>query len=308
MTWLIWVGGTLVGASVLMMLVLLFRKFPFLAAINPANAPRAAEEKKANLMEQRLRRKFGTLWSGVKERSKPMMTKTGGVLTKAQKKLVDLEHEYKIRSLPVFLNRRQRQAVNNDIQSFLDQAEALLEDGEMSAAEEKALQAVRFEPRSVPAFELLGNLYLQQNEHGHAKEVYLYLQKLTEDPEAIYDHHGLQELAEGEQEPEDPAARQQRYLERITFCYEEMADWPNAFISIEQLVRLEPNSPKFLDRYIDIAIAYKKPTFAEEGLERMATVNPENTKIEDWRQKIVELQTSSPMDADSTDSDPSTLQ
>ena len=106
MSWLIWIGSILVGASVLMMLTLLFRKFPFLAAINPNNAPRAAEEKKANLMEQRLRRKFDSLWANVRERSKPMMQKTGGVLTKAQKKLVDLEHEYKIRSLPVFLNRQ----------------------------------------------------------------------------------------------------------------------------------------------------------------------------------------------------------
>lgn len=273
-----------------MMLVLIFRKFPFLAAINPANAPRAAEEKKANLMEQRLRRKFGTLWSGVKERSKPMMTKTGGVLTKAQKKLVDLEHEYKIRSLPVFLNRRQRQAVNNDIQDFLDQAQALLEDGEMSAAEDKALQAVRFEPRSVPAFELLAGLYLEQHEYGHAKEVYLYLQKLTEDPEAIYDHHPLNEIAATEEAIEDPVARQQRYLERIAHCYEALSDWPNAFVTIEQLVRLQPNNPKLLDRYIDIAIAYEKPTFAEEGLQRLATVNPDNTKIEEWRQKITDLE------------------
>jgi tetratricopeptide (TPR) repeat protein len=302
MTWLIWIGSILVGASVLIMLTLLFRKFPFLAAINPNNAPRAAEEKKANLMEQRLRRKIDSLWTNVRERSKPVMQKTGGVLTKAQKKLVDLEHEYKIRSLPVFLNRRQREAVNNDIQSFLDQADAFLQEGELSAAEEKALQAVRFEPRSVPAFELLGNLYLEQKEYGHAKEVYLYLQKLTEDPEAIYDHRRHIE-GEPSTTSEDAAARAQRYLDRIAYCYQEIEDWPNAFDSISQLVRLEPNNPKFLDRYIDIAIAYGKLSFAEEALARMAEVNPDNSKISEWRDTILALRNDQPQEETTSDSE-----
>jgi len=284
---LLWISTAVFCLSFGAVLAILIRKFPLVAAIDLKRSHRPDEEKKSSLMEQRLRRKVQGLWSTVQERSKPLVSKTGGLLSGAQKKLVDLEHEYRIRSLPVFLNRRQRQSVNQEIQALLDQAEALMNDGELAAAEEKALQAVRFEPRSVPAFELLGTIYLDQHESGHAKEVYLYLQKLSEETEAIYDHR---EEKEGQgMDDEALAARRLTYLDRLVGCYQELQDWPAAFQSIQEAVRLEPNNPKFLDRYLDIAIQYGKKSFAEDALEKLQQVNPENTKIPEWQEKIAAL-------------------
>lgn len=285
---LLWASLAVFLVALSGILFIVIRKLPLLAALQIAETPKHVEEKKSFLMEERLKRKFTSLWGNVRERTKPLAGKTSGLLTRAQKSLVDLEQEYKIRSLPVFLNRRQRQTVNAEIQAFLNQAEALMNDDEQAAAEEKCLQAIRYEPRSVPSFELLGEIYARRKEWGHAKEVYLYLEKLLQEHDAILDHRPLAER-EPEGEGVTKEQRQTLFRDRLIQCYCELQDWPNAFSMIEQALRDEPNSPKILDQYIDIALLYGKKSFAAEGLEKLKSVNPENSKIAEWEEKIAAL-------------------
>lgn len=225
------------------------------------------------------------------------MDRAKGMWSKAQKKLVDLEHEYKIRSLPVFLNRRQRQQINSEIAGILSQATALRDDGEYAAAEEKALQAIRLEPRSVPAFELLGELYMTMKEYGHAKEVFQYLLKLTGETDAIYEHMAEADLAGGHldearsefEKAADLNPKITAYHLDLARVYRQLELWPKAFASIEEALHLEPNSPKILDEYIDIALGYGKKDFAADGIRRMKEVNPENTKITEWETRLAEI-------------------
>ena len=285
---LFWASLAVFIAAVVGILAMVIRKLPLLAALQIAETPKHVEEKKSSLLEERLKRKFTSLWGSVRERTKPLAGRTAGLLNRAQKSLVDLEQEYKIRSLPVFLNRRQRQSVNAEIQEFLQQAQTFLDEEEYAAAEEKCLQAIRYEPRSVPSFELLGEIYARQKEWGHAKEVYLYLEKLLPEHDAILDHRPIADR-EPEGEGVTKEQRQVLFRDRLIECYCELQDWPNAFSMIEQALRDEPNSPKILDQYIDIAIAYGKKSFAADALEKLKEVNPENSKITEWEEQIAAL-------------------
>lgn len=287
----------ILGLSLLIIVVIIGRKFPTLASVNTVATSGAMAERKHNLIEERLRRKVVSFWGRVTERAAPVTVATGKVWSAAHKKLVDLEHEYKVRSLPVFLSRRQRHKVDHEISATLDQARALMDDKEYPAAEEKIMQAVRLEPRSVPAFELLGELYMTTKEHGHAKEVYQYLLKLTGDSDAIYEHLSKADLAAGHLEE----AREElshaidlnrtvaTYHVELAEVYTALNDPGKAFSSIQEATRLEPNNPKVLDQYVAISIAAEKKQFAEDAVARIEAVNPENSKIASWREQIAAI-------------------
>lgn len=287
----------ILGASLLMVAIVIGRKFPTLAAVDTSATSGAIAERKHNLIEERLRRKVVSVWSKVAERSAPVATITGKVWNAAHKKLVDLEHEYKVRSLPVFLSRRQRNKVDQEISAMLNQSRELMSDKEFPAAEEKIMQAVRLEPRSVPAFELLGELYMTTKEFGHAKEVYQYLLKLAGDSDAIYEHIGKAEVAAGHLDEARDNLEQAVDLNRTVAIYHtelaevyiELNDPAKAFISIQEASRLEPNNPKILDQYVAISIAAGKKQFAEDAVARIEAVNPENSKIGPWREEITTI-------------------
>jgi tetratricopeptide (TPR) repeat protein len=281
MIWFWLILGIFVVAVVGLAVVLL-RKFPLAATIDLNHLP-VVETRKAEIVESRLRRKFLGWWSAVSVRGRPVAGKMGKVMVTAQKKLRDLEHEYKVRSLPVFLGRRERRRINQDIQELLAQAETFLAEGEDKAAEEKCLQAIRLEPRSVPAFKVLGDLYIKTGEYSHAKEVYLFLQKLATESEAVYDH-------KSDAEPTTEAAVDITQLvfiyQRLAEVYRQLEDLPTAFSQAQEAYRLAPANPKVINDYLEISIALGKKAFAAGALERMREVNPENSKIVEWQEKI----------------------
>lgn len=299
------VGAFLIG--LIGLAVVVGRKFSTLASIDTGATSAAMAERKSSLLEQRLKRKFQTAMVVIKTRGTPAVGKAKAAWKKAQKKLVDLEHEYKVRSLPVFLSRRQRRQVNRDIAEILVQAQALRDDNEFTAAEDKALQAVRLEPRSVPAFELLGELYMTTKEYGHAKEVFRYLLKLTGESDAIYEHLAEADLAAGRlddaraefEKAVDLNPRITAYHHDLARVYRQLEQWPKALASITEALRLEPNSPKIIDEYIDIALGYGKKDFAADGIRRMKEVNPENSKIVEWEERLTQLpETHAPANAE----------
>jgi Tfp pilus assembly protein PilF len=284
--------------SLIGLAIVIGRKFPTLAAVDPTATAGPTAERKHSLIEERLRRKVTSWWTKIADRSAPLAATTGRLATAAHRKLVDLEHEYKIRSLPVFLSHRQRRKIDQQIAAMLNQTQAMIDEKEYAAAEEKIMQAVRLEPRSIPVFELLGQLYLTTKEFAHAKEVYQYLLKLTGDSDAIYQHLGEADLGAGH--PEAAKLELERAVElnqnvasyhlELAQAYTALEDHPSAFASVQEAARLEPNSPKVLDQYVEVSIAAGKKQFAEDAVARIESVNPENTKIAQWRTQIAALE------------------
>lgn len=297
--WLDLIAVAVLALSLVTLALVVGRKLPLLASIRSSPTADTLAEKKSVLIEQRLLRKF-TAW---REKAGLMTGPVGQHLGRwfagAQQKLANLEHEYKVRSLPVFLSRRQRRKLDEEIHSLLTQARALADDGEHAAAEEKALQAIRLEPRSVPAFDFLGGLYMKTNEYGQAKEVYRYLLKLVGESDAIYEHLGEADLATGQlREAQQEFAKavalnnnEIGYCLNLAKADRLLEEWPLAFERIQEAARREPNNPKILDEYIEISIGCGKRQFAEAAVDKLAEVNPENSKIEEWRRRIDEMET-----------------
>jgi tetratricopeptide (TPR) repeat protein len=284
-------------ASLIGIAVVVFRKFPLVASIDVQATSNPHSNRKGSLLEQRLKRKFQGAWSRVANISQPALRGASSSFQRARQKLVDLEHEYKVRSLPVLLNRRQRQRVQTEVEALVQQAQLFLNDGEHRAAEDKAFQAIRLDPRSVPAFELLGSLYLETREHAHAREVYQYLLKIR--GESDTDHEHLAEADRGEGRLEEAEHELQRaitlngnvmaYHLQLAQIERQLQRWPEAFESIQAASRLEPNHPKVLDELIEISLGYGKRQFAEDALKTIREKNPDNSKIPEWEKRLNEL-------------------
>ncbi len=284
-----WIALGVLGASLIGLAVVIIRKFPILASIDMQVAQKAAAVRKSNIVEERLRRKFTSLWGVVSERSAPIGQVVQSTWQKTHKKLSDLEHEYRVRSLPVLLNRRQRSKVEAETSELVNQARALLDDGETTAAEEKALQAIRYDPRSRAAFELLGELYLDTKEYVQAKEVYLYLLKLAGEDETQFEARrqpGSEFTLPASGERDGVLAG---YYFDLANIYHELGEPRLALDAIEAATHIIPNNPKFLDAEIEISIAAGKKQFAADAVRQLAEVNPDNTKIADWQEQIAAM-------------------
>ncbi len=276
---------------------IVFRKFPLLASIDVKATTSPTSERKVTILEQRLKRKFQTAFTKVGSVSQPVWQRTGGLMKKAQHKLVDLEHEYKARSLPVWLNRRQRQKVANEVGELLDQARLLIEDEEYRAAEEKALQAVRLDPRSVPAFELLGEIYMETKEFTHAKEVYSYLLKLSGDSDAMYEKMAEADMADGNLAAAEIDLKQAIALNSSSMLYHlelaqierQLGHWEDAFSAIQAAAQLEPNHPKVLDELIEVSLGAGKREYAKDAIAKIKSTNPDNKKIPEWEERLATL-------------------
>jgi Flp pilus assembly protein TadD len=283
-------AGALIGIA-----LIVIRKLPVLAAIDVAATTTA--ERKATILEQRLRRKFTSWFTRLKDRGQPIMSRSKGLMGKAQQKLVELQHEYKARSIPVLLNRRQHRKLQSEVQDILVQAELFFKEEEYGAAEEKALHAVRLEPHSVPAFELLGEIYLATKEYQHAREVYAYLLKLAGDSDAVYEHLAVADKGAGKlenaeadlQHAVDLNGTVMRYRLELAQVERALGNVPKAFEQIQAASQLEPNHPKVLDELIEISIVYGKKQYAEDAIKTIEETNPDNKKIPEWKERIAAL-------------------
>lgn len=292
---LTWIAAAVLAISLVALAIMVGRKFPLLARLNEPARDAKIEERKRSLIEERLRRKVSGAASTISARLGPVNAWTKKQWERTHQKLVNLEHEYKVRSLPVLLNRRQRHKLDSEIATILLQAQALVDDGELAAAEERCLQAIRLEPRSVPAFELLGQIYTQQHEFGHAKEVYLFLLKLMSENDAVYEHLEEHAVAGPEPDPEQLAADRQSQLTTyhldLASIYRELHEPAEAFESAQAASHIEPNNPRVLDEVIESSILAGKKQFAEDALAKLADVNPDNQKLDAWRQQLADMTT-----------------
>ena len=121
----------------------------------------------------------------------------------------------------------------------------------------------------------LASLYDEQKKWSEARQTYEYALKLArqhKDDETIMAELTLQEI----------------YFS-LAWVERESGDLEAALENIREALDLEPNSPRYLDLILDLSIMKKDKELALISLEKLAAVNPENQKIEEWRNTIDKL-------------------
>lgn len=186
---------------------------------------------------------------------------------------------------------------HRQIHDLLVEAQSALDTKAYDAAEKAYIAIISLDPKSLTAYQGLGDVYFAEKHFSEARETYryvLYLDKRNE--HAII---RLAEMAEAEGALETAVEYYQQAVllndnlsTRFVKLYElliQLNQHDTALSAIQQALDLEPQNPKYLDNFIEASILVGDKTMAEDGYRRLRMINPENQKLTIFRERIDKL-------------------
>ncbi|MCD4705529.1 tetratricopeptide repeat protein [bacterium] len=282
-------------ASLAIILFIIVRKFPTISSVDIESLPQEQQD--------RLREKI--VIDRIKRRLKKLtvlnriffIDKLSGFIKKKFKalydKLLDLEKIYKFK--PRMKNFKIKH--KNKPDNVLDEAKILLMNNNLVEAEKKFIEAISLNPQNIKAYKGLGKVYLELKQYEQAKEVFEHIIKLDDKDSYVYFSLGEINLNNG-----DAALARENFLKAVelkkhdaptlielakvcqTLEYNE-----EALSYLKEVVNIDPNNPKYLDYLIKASIDLKDKNLAENILYKLEKINPENNKIEEYKNSIKEL-------------------
>lgn len=181
--------------------------------------------------------------------------------------------------------------------ALLKEAEAAVEQKDLELAEKKYIEAIRLDPKNQDAYFGLGNVYLEKSELEDAEEAFMYLTRLNSQHDG-----GLVKLAEIAEERGN-IEKAIEYYEKSLLVEDSKAPrfikiaelmlsidkTDTAQEAVKQAVELETQNPKYLDMMVEVSIKCGDKESAEEAFQRLRMVNPENQKLDVFKERIGEM-------------------
>ena len=249
---------------------IVLKKFPALAILDLNNVPGEKEAKfKDQIIKQKVERDVARLSGGIARVWLSFSRYISDFLHYQQDRLKKAKLNYK--SLAKISYGEKQKMIKDLFVSFAD----LLKKEEYGEAEEKLVEIITLDQKNLAAFFKLGSLYDEQKKWSEARQTYEYALKLArqyKDDEGIMAELTIQEI----------------YFS-LAWVEREDSDLDAALENIREALELEPNSPRYLDLILDLSIIKKDKELAINSLEKLATVNPENQKIEEFKSIIEKL-------------------
>ncbi|MFA5184204.1 MAG: tetratricopeptide repeat protein [Patescibacteria group bacterium] len=259
----------LIIIALIVILFIVVKKFPALAILNVSDLPGEKEAKfKEEIIKTRVSRDlasvggfFGRIWLAI-------IKKISAILKERQTQLKKLQTT-NLANLKISWHDKQKK-----IKELAAAAEEDLKKEDEAGSEEKLLAIVSLDQKNLEAFFALGNLYGRQKKWPEARETYEYALKLAG------------QAGSADQPAVIPA--QEIYFS-LASAAKEADDQDAALENIREALEREPNNPRYLDLILDLSIMRKDKTLAQEYLDKLAAVNPENQKLGEWAEKIQNL-------------------
>lgn len=251
----------LMGAAVVTMIVVVVRKIPRLRVIDTDSIPKERERKvKEQLILSKFQRTGGAKLQMVGKVSRGVVGVVSRHGRRAVQKLYRLEQYYQK------LKRAADEGVHSysdeTIRTRIEEAEALIKQEEFIPAEKIFIDVISHNPKSVNAYEGLGNMYLQAGQLEQATETLLFALRLSPDDASV--NVALAEIALKQDEPK------------------------RALPYLKKAIEKRSKNPRYLDYYIDVALQVGSLKDAREGIKALKEVNPENKKIEEFETRLQE--------------------
>src|SRR3990167_251962 len=251
----------IIAVSSTVLVLLLIRKMPQLRVINVDSIPKERARKiKEQLILQKFQRVSGKKLKGVSAfavMSERTVSRAGRRLVQ---RLYHLEQYYQ--KLKRSASEGQHAYDAETIHRLVEEAETLRQKDELIPAEKMYIDIISHNPKSVDAYEGLGNLYLANNQFDQARETLQFSLRLAPNDASV-----LVSLAQLELKLEQPKA---------------------ALVHVKKAIQKRPKNPKYLDLFIEISLKAGSLKDAQEGIKRLKEVNPENQKIQDFEERFSE--------------------
>ncbi|MFA5886629.1 MAG: hypothetical protein WC863_02500 [Patescibacteria group bacterium] len=261
----------LFSAALLVILFIVIRKFPALAILDVVNIPGEKEAKfKEEIMKARVERDLAR-WTGSFSRVWLYLIKRfSAFLRLRQGQLKKLKNSYQVNLKLPWLEKQKK------IKSLLLAAQEALKKEDEVGAEEKLVEVISLDQKNLAAFFALGNLYYKQKKLAEARQTFDYTLKLAR------------------QNKSDLGDSSDVKVSELHFCLasveKESDNLEEALENMHEALEREPNSPRYLDLILDLSIMKKDKELAQAFLTRLAAVNPENQKLEEWKGKIDKIE------------------
>ncbi|MBI4437413.1 tetratricopeptide repeat protein [Candidatus Uhrbacteria bacterium] len=237
------------------------RKLPQIRVIDVASIPKERERRvKEALILAKLERTGGAKLHSVMCVLSEIVKTLSRYGRRAVQRLYRLEQYY----------QRLRRTASEGAQSYteeiiktrLEEAQKLIDQDEFIPAEKIFIDVISHNPKSVDAYEALGNMYLESGQVDQARETLQFTLRLSPDDASV--HVSLAELEMGEGHPKQ------------------------ALSFLRKAIEKRPKNPRYLDFYIEAALATGSLKDARKGILALKDVNPENQKIEEFERRFQE--------------------
>lgn len=249
----------IIGICIITLLIIAIRKFPSAAAIDIKSIP---EEQQMEVKEQILIDRFKRVLLHIKntavELIKPGIELLKENFQKLYNHLLELEKKYE-KSAKV-ANGNNGENIDQKIAHLFREAEELINEDKFSEAEKKYIAVIGLDIKNTDAYEGLVDIYLEEKEYKQALETLDYLLKIDPNNPNYY-------IKSGE-------------VMRILKDHNKMLQ------NAKGAAKIAPNNPRVLDFLIESAILVNNKKLAENTLKKLEKVNPENEKLDDFRERI----------------------
>ena len=270
----------LVSASIVVYIVA--KKFSVLANVDVENIPAEKEAlAKERIISHRLKRHF------VKFSSRFLrMANTSGHLAKnfftlLYNKLHQIKEEYTEKNTP-----SKKEGEESGAGGLVREAELLAREDKFEEAEKKLIEAISENSKNIQAFKMLADIYSKLKNFQEARQTFEHILKLQDsgDISALYQKAG--DKPNGKKEAE--CERGKIYFE-LALTEKELGNLEAAAKTLKEALKIEPKNPRYLDTMIDISIILKDKVSALDAYEKLNEINPENGKLEEFKNQIREL-------------------
>lgn len=163
---------------------------------------------------------------------------------------------------------------------LVHEAEKLVEQEQLSSAEQKYIDAIGINAHCVSCYKGLLSVYTLQKDWEHACEIAEYACKLL--------HERLKKNESGEPTC-DVSAEYAESLHDLSDIYCQLGRFAESLSCVKKAVKVQPNNPKYLNALVDSHVLLKERLKAERALDLLKKANPENQKLSELEERIAEL-------------------
>ena len=256
----------IISIAFLIIIFIVLRRFPALAVLDVENIPEEKEQQtKEKIIKQRMKRKLSFL----EKIFNNISVFLNNIFNKLSEKLKFLQEEKKQKKE---INVLSEVDSGEKIKILFSQAEELIKKEDWDEAEKKLIEIISVDDKNFLAFWRLGEVYYSKNKYQEAKQTLLYTLKLSE---VIIDSSSNNDIA--------------NLNYSLALINQELDDLDGAIFHLKKSLEIDRNNPRYLDLMLNLCIIKKDKFKAEDFLNRIKDVNPENNNISDWENKIENL-------------------
>ena len=257
MIWIIPIILLLIGFTSLV--ILLASKVSRLRVISVESIPKERVRKvKEQIILQKMQRVGKERFRGISHVGHVMghaVTRTG---RRTVQKLYSIEQYYQ--KLKRSSSEGHHAYDQETIKRLVREAEDLVQKEETIPAEKIYIDIISHNPKSVDAYEGLGNLYLSNDQYEQCRETLQFALRISPNDASI-----LVSLAELEMKLDNAKA---------------------AVGHLRKAIQKRAKNPKYLDFYIEASLKAGSLKDAQEGIRMLKEVNPENQKIQEFEERF----------------------